>query len=331
MMSYTLTIRESDGYPRRSFPCATTLYLPPNTYRKNDTFRLLDTEGKELPCQIDALKNHSDGSVEMAEITFAPFLSPYQTANYTLELGGETATAQVRNPITVDSQADVTSVKQGVMSYTVRHNTFNLVDDVTFRDKAFVKPGLSTPTLILKNGHTLNPTGTAKVTPETQGPWAGRLRVEGHYPEDYTFVTHLTFVSSKSWFLVDHKIVSGNLNQIEAIQFASHYDLTSGPLSSATGARIRHDGTATSWAVITDGTHTVDIAILDAWTPTGAVRCEADADGQFRVIYPFTNRPCRMYVHVLHGPPDDIVNTPAPAMAAELTVVSNSNSNVAAS
>jgi len=325
MTSYTLTVREADGFPRRSFPCRTTLYLSPKTYSPNDAFRLLDAGGKELPCQIDALKHHADGSVETAEITFAPFLAPYQTANYTLEIGGTPATTQVRNPISVDIQKNVTHVKQGVISYTIQHTPFNLVDDVTFKDKAFVKPNLSTPTLMLKTGQILNPTGSVTVTPETQGPWAGRLRVEGHYPENYAFVTHLTFVSSKSWFLADHKIVSGNLNQIEAIQFASHYDLSSGPLSTATGARIRHDGTTTSWTVITDGTHTVDIAILDAWTPTGAVRCETDADGLFRAIYPFNNRPCRIYVHVLHGPPDDIVNTPAPAMAAELCVTSNSN------
>jgi hypothetical protein len=323
-MTYTLTVREADGFLRRSFPCATTLYLPLQAYRKNGPFRLFDAEEKELPCQIDAHEFHADGSVEIAEITFAPSLSAYQTAHYTLELGGEPATVQVRNPICVDSHAGVTFVKQGVLSYSVRDSPFNLVDDITFRDKAFVRPGLSTPTLTLKNGEVLSPTGTAKVTALTRGPWAARLRVEGHYPDNYTFVTHLTFVSSKSWFLADHQIVSGALHHIEAIEFASHYNLSSGPLSSASGSRPRHDGTATSWTVITDGTHTVDIAILDAWTSGGSVRCEADADGQFRAIYPFSQRPCRMYVHVLHGPPDDVINTPAIAMAAELSVVSNS-------
>lgn len=324
-MSYILTVREADGYARRSFPCTTTLHFPPNTWHPQKPFRLLDTDGKEWPCQMDAHHLHADGSVEMAEITFAPFLAPYQTANYTLELEGQVATAQVRNPISVENHADVTYVKQGVISYTIQHNPFNLVDDITFKNKPFVKHGLSTPTLILKSGDRLTPTGKAKVTTETQGPWAGRLRVEGQYPNDFAFVTYLTFVSSKSWFLADHKITSGPRHQIEAILFASHYDLISGPISSASGARIRQDGTPTSWTVITDGTHTVDIAVLDAWSPTGAVRCETDANGQFRAIYPFTDRPCRMYVHVLHGPPDDIVNTPAPAMAAELSVISNAN------
>ncbi|MBT4138304.1 MAG: hypothetical protein HOE48_10325, partial [Candidatus Latescibacteria bacterium] len=269
-MPYTLTVRESDGFARRSFPCSTTLYLAPQTYQENNPFRLQDTEGKEWPCQIDALKKHTDGSVEIAEITFAPFLAPYQTNNYTLSFGGDPATARVKNPISVEQHPNVTYVKQGVISYTIQHTPFNIVDDVTFKEKAFVKPGLSTPTLILKKGERLTPIGTAKVTPETQGPWAGRLRVDGQYANNYNFVTHLTFVSSKSWYLADHTITSGDLSQIEAIEISSHYDLTSGPLSSATGARIRHDGTATSWTVITDGIHTVDIAILDAWTPTGA-------------------------------------------------------------
>lgn len=317
-------MREADGFARRSFPCSTHIYLPPDAYRENDACRLLDADNTELPCQIDIQKRHPNNSVETAEITFAPSLAPYQTAHYTLELGGKAATAQVRNPITVNSQDHVTYIKQGVISYTIQHTPFNMVDDVTFRDKAFVKPNLATPTLILKNGHTLTPIGTGKVVTETRGPWAGRLRIEGQYDQNYTFVNHLTCVSSKSWYLTEHTITSGDLSRIEAIQFESHYTLSSGPISSATGARIRHDGTPTSWTVITDGVHTVDIAILDAWTPLHAVRCEADANGLFRAIYPFTNKPCRMYVHVLHGPPDDITNTPAPAMAAELSVVSNS-------
>lgn len=329
MTTYTLTVRESDGFPRRSFPCTATVEFPPSTYQQDNPYRLLDADNKELPCQINAKKTHADGSIQTAEITFAPFLAPYQTANYTLELNGENATATVRNPISVEQKPDVTYIKQGVISYTVPHTPFSLPTDITFRDKPFVKPNITTPTLTLKNGQTLSPTGSVTVTPETQGPWAGRLRVEGQYESDYTFVTHLTFVSSKSWYLADHKIVSGDLSQIDTIEFTTHFDLPSGPLSTATGARIRHDGTPTSWVVITDGTFTVDIAILDAWSQSNAVRCETDADGQFRAIYPFKNQPCRMYVHVLHGPPDDIVNTPAPAMAAELCV--RSNSNVAAS
>lgn len=328
-MLFTITVRESDGYARRSFPCTATLYLPQNAYRSSDPVCLTDGQGKEMPFQIDPVHLYDDGSVARAEITFAPFLAPYQTIHYTLKIQGDPTTAQVKNPISVEMQENLTHVKQGVISYTVQHNPFNLVDNVTFRDKSFVSPNQSTPTLILKNGQRLNPTGKATVTPETQGPWAGRLRIEGQYPNDYTFVTYLTFVSSKSWYLAEHRITSGDLSQIEAIEFASHYELTSGPLSTASGARIRHDGTSTSWTIITDGTHTVDIAILDAWTPHGAVRCETDADGTFRAIYPFSNQPCRMYVHVLHGPPDDIVNTPAPAMAAELCA--RSNSNVAAS
>ncbi|MDA0709755.1 MAG: hypothetical protein O3B73_06040, partial [bacterium] len=192
------------------------------------------------------------------------------------------------------------------------------------KDKSFVKQGLSKQRLVLKSGETLGPAGSVRVTAETQGPWSARLRVEGTYAHTYTFVTYLTFVSSKSWFLVDHKIVSGDLRQIQAVQLGFHFDLPLGPLSSATGARMCQNGMATFWTVMTDGSHTVDIAILDAWTPAGAVRCEVDSEGRFLAIYPSHNRSCRMYVHVLHGPPDDITNTPAPTMAAALFAFSNS-------
>ena len=272
-----------------------------------------------MPCQIDAIDTHSDGSVQKAELTFAPFLAKGQTRPYVLETGGESARAKVRNPISVDIQSDAAIVKQGVITYTVHKQDFNLVDTIVFRDKSYLTPKTRGPVLILDNGDELSPTGETQITAETAGPWAGRLYVEGTYPQGFAFVTHLTFVSSKSWFIAEHSITNGDRKRIRAIRFDCHFDLKSGPLSVASGARVRKDGVSTTWTVITDGVHTVDLAILNAWS-RGAeyVRCETDASGAFRAIYPYADRPCKFYAHVLHGPPDDIKNTPAPAMAAEL-------------
>jgi len=318
-MRHIITVYEEDGYPRRSFPTTTSITFPQGQWNKNDPARLIDSENKEVPCQIDSMETHPDGSVQKAELTFAPFLAAWQTRRYVLETSGEPAQAKVRNPISIDIQSDAAIVKQGVITCTVHKQDFNLVDTIVFRDKSYLIPNARGPVLILDNDDKLSPVGEAKITAETAGPWAGRLRVEGNYPQDFAFVTHLTFVSSKSWFLAEHSITNGDRNRIRAIRFDCQFDLKSGPLSVASGARVRKDSISTTWTVITDNVHTVDLAILNAWSRGSEyVRCETDADGAFRAIYPYADRPCKFYPHVLHGPPDDIKNTPAPAMAAEL-------------
>jgi hypothetical protein len=143
------------------------------------------------------------------------------------------------------------------------------------------------------------------------------LRVEGTYPGGYGYTTLLTFVSGKSWFLAGHEIVSGDLAQVASVAIEADFNLPAGPLSTAFGARRRADGNATSWAVVTDGALTVDVAAVGAWSGAGSVRYEAGADGRFRAVFPFEGRPCAVYYHYLLCPPDDVNNTPAAAMAAD--------------
>lgn len=330
LLSLTLTVREADGFLRRSFPCTATVWADANIWHPQVPVRLLESDGTERPCQIDFCQMWNDGSVRKAEVTFAPFLESYETRYYTLEIGGEPAKAQVRNPISVEELADQVIVRQGVVAYVIRKTGFNFVDSVVFQDKAFLKSGARGPVLVLKDGAELLPEGPVAITPESRGPWAGRLRVAGTYPGGFGFVTHLTFVSSKSWYLAEHRITSGDLSRIHGLNIETHFDLPDAPLSSAFGARVRHDGTPTSWVVFTDGTYTIDIALLNAWTPGGAVRCEVGADGLFLARDPLADGLSRHYVHVLHGPPDDVKNTPAPAMAAELRCF-QSNSKVTTS
>jgi hypothetical protein len=47
------------------------------------------------------------------------------------------------------------------------------------------------------------------------------------------------------------------------------------------------------------------------------VRYEVGQDGRFRTLFPFERRPCAIYYHYLLCPPDDVINTPAAAMAAD--------------
>jgi hypothetical protein len=163
----------------------------------------------------------------------------------------------------------------------------------------------------------LLPEGEVTIDAETHGPRSGRLRVEGAYPGGCRFVTRITCFSRVSWFLAEHEIVSGDVAQIASVTAESDFNLPAAPLSTAFGARRRADGAATSWAVVTDGVSTVDVATVGAWSDTGSVRYEVGPDGRFRAIFPFEKRPCILYYHFLITPPMDHVHSPAPSMATD--------------
>ena len=317
-MHHLLQATEEDGFPRRSFPTTVRITFSRSQYPPNTPFRLVDPDGQEAPVQIDPVTVWDNGSMRTVDITFAPFLNRGQTKIYTLDdAPGE---ARVRNPVTVHEEADLAEVRQGVIAYTIPKQDFNLVDTVVSKDHPFLQTGACGPVLVLNDNRELMPEGPVTLKTETRGPWAGRLHVEGTYPEGYAFLTDLTFVSSKTWFLARHQIVSGNTSQIKAIHIESHFNLPDGPLTSAFGARTRADGVGTGWAVVTDGVHTVDIATPHAWFAARSVRYECEPNGLFRAMYPFENRACQIYYHYLSGPPDDIKNTPAAAMVAGLRV-----------
>ncbi len=172
--------------------------------------------------------------------------------------------------------------------------------------------------LVLKDGQTLATEGEVRIEAETHGPRSARLRVEGAYAGGYGFVIRITFFSGVSWFRAEHEVVSGDVSQIASVVAESEFNLPEAPLLSAFGARERADGEATSWAVVTDNTSTVDVAVVGAWSETGAVRYEVEPDGRFRAIFPFEKQPCILYAHYLITPPMDHHHTPAAAMATDL-------------
>ncbi len=317
-MQRAIKVAERDGFPRRSFPCATTVAFGRGLFRPGDPARLFDPAGKEQPVQVDIVLTWEDGSVRTAEVTLPVTLPPGGEGVNRFEYGDEARpTAQLRNPVGVRASEEPAEVVQGGVVCRVRRRGFNLVDQVRFNDRVFLREGARGPVLRLKDGQELLPEGEAQVTVETRGPWSARLRVEGVYPGGYAFLTRMTFVSGKSWFLAEHQVTSGDLAQVAAVVVEADFHLPAGPLASAFGARTRADGHATSWAVVTDGALTVDVATVGAWSQKGAVRYEVGPDGRFQVIFPFSENPCAIYFHYLLCPPDDVANTPAAAMAAD--------------
>jgi hypothetical protein len=313
-----IRITERDGFERKAVPCTFTVDFGRGDFREGDPARLFDPEGQEQAIQVDAVRAWEDGSVRAAAVTFSVRVPAKGERVFRFEYGeGATPEAKQGSPIEVREGGDPVEVQQGPVIYQVRRRGFNLVDQVIFGEKRFRRPGSRGVVLVLKDGRELLPEGEVRVEAETRGLRAGRLRVEGTYPGGFGFVTRISCFSRVSWILAEHEIVSGDTGQIASVIVESDFDLPAAPLATAFGARQRADGAATSWAVVTDRTSTVDVAAVGAWSETGSVRYEAGPDGRFRAIFPFEQRPCILYYHYLITPPMDHVHSPAPSMATD--------------
>jgi hypothetical protein len=308
-----LDIRERDGFARRSFPRTRVHRFPKGAVAPGAPARLLGPDDRELPVQVDAADLHDDGSVRDGEITFAPTLGAGESRAYRLELGGNSPAAAVRNPVSAALTDEGATITQGVIAYTVRSTGYNLVDTAIFRDRPFLHPGSPGPVLVGPSGPPVAP-ATARIAVERNGPWMVRLRIDGACTDGRPFRSRLEFVSSKSWFSVHHDV---DARPDEALWLEARLAL--GPnLSSAFGSRPCAAGDHTSWSVVTDGAFTVDIGAASSPASAARVRHEVSPEGLFRLCLPTGDDRAVAWFHYLHGPPDDVVNTPAAAMAAGL-------------
>ncbi|MSS70072.1 MAG: hypothetical protein EXS64_01135 [Candidatus Latescibacteria bacterium] len=318
MKTKSVRITERDGFERKAVPCTFTVDLDRGAFHPGGPARLFDPEGQEQAIQVDAVRAWEDGSVRTADVTFSARIPARGERVFKFEYGeGATPEAKQLSPIEVRDGGDPVEVQQGPVIYQVRRKGFNLVDQMIFGEKLFLRPGSRGIVLVLKDGQELLPEGEARIETETRGPRAGRLRVEGVYPGGFGFVTRITCFSRVSWILAEHEVVSGDVAQIASVIVESDFNLPAAPLSTAFGARQRGDGKSTTWAVVTDWTSTVDVAVVGAWSDAGSVRYESGPDGRFRAIFPFEQKPCILYYHYLITPPMDHVHSPAPSMATD--------------
>ncbi|MBK37003.1 MAG: hypothetical protein CME26_15920 [Gemmatimonadetes bacterium] len=80
--------------------------------------------------------------------------------------------------------------------------------------------------------------------------------------------------------------MTGKVSDGTRLQIDTDLDLRVNPVQVASGARQRNDGHPTSWMVVTNDESTVDIASMDGWGETGAVRFESNVDARIRVLLP---------------------------------------------
>ena len=333
-MTRSFALFERDGYRRGAFPTTIPLSFDKGDLPTEADVRLLNADGEEVALQMDVTATWNDGSVRAGNLVFGARVPVNDSSRFTLEYGeGITSGIEPPNALTVEETDTHVTIQQGPVTYAVNRDGYNLVDKATFdRDrwggkhplgaippgeKSFLTPGSPPPLLVLSDGQILKPTDVS-VTPETSGPCAGRLRVEGSYGPGITFTHRITFYARVSWFKVDIEL-HGNVADAELI-LESTLNLEAGPVTCASGARQRSDGRATSWTVVTDGESTVDIASIDSWMGANSVRFEVDTEARARAILPVVNPIPSVWYHFLVTPPADHFHTPAAAMPTDLEV-----------
>jgi hypothetical protein len=294
---------------------------------------MIHPDERELPIQIDIIQTWPDGSVKSADIVFPLHLPAHGSGEYTLQIGPKILpVVKQPSPVEITQSLEGLSINQGPVTYAVNAGGYNGVDGATFnRDvwkgkhptgvetrgpKAFVRPGSRTPFLVAGDGTELTLAGPVEIEIETNGPRTGRVRVTGQYSLDLSFSSFFTFYSGVSWYRHTFSL-TGDAAHITSVIFEDTFDLADGPLQSAFGARINSFGQPTSWAVLTDGVTTIDIAAHNAWSESGYIRYESEVDGRFRVIAPYTVDPIVTFYHFLPTPPADHYHTPAAAMVAD--------------
>jgi hypothetical protein len=333
MTQREISVTESDGYKRGGVAYSVQVSFEQSECPDADHTRVIHPDGSELPIQIDVVESWPDGSVQSGEIIFPLRLPADGSGTYILETGPEVVPdANQNNPVRIDETTDGLSINQGPVTYTVKSSGYNVVDTAVFnRDvwkgthptgvdisgpKSFLNPNSSAPILRMTDDTELGLTDPVEIQVETPGPRTGRIRVTGDYSETLSFTSHITLYSGVSWYRHSFAL-SGDTDDVASVVFEDTFDLAEGTLLSAFGSRVNSWDDPTSWAVITDGVSTIDVAATNAWGNTGYVRYESEADGVFRVIAPHTGEPIVTFYHFLITPPADHYHTPAGAMVAE--------------
>jgi hypothetical protein len=266
---------------------------------------------------VDPIEYWGDGSLRKAELSFRCTVTAGGSRSFSLHSEARPA-LEIGNPLVLTMQGVTAEVKQGPVLYQISRRHFALVDQTLFGTRPFHRAGGRGAVLVLKDGRVLSPEGEVQIQAETRGPLTARLRVEGEYGQGFRFRTFLTFVSGKSWFQAVHQVTEGDLEAVEAVLFDFRLNLADHPVTTNFGAGEGWNGVPISWIVVTDQKSTIDVAALDMWSGSRFGDLRIEPDGRFTTRFPQVDRPCRLFVHYLLGPPDDLKNTPAVAMASPL-------------
>lgn len=199
----TLTVKETAGIRRFSYPVSVKLELPRAATDK-DRFRLV-ADGKATPAQFVVLKDRKSVALD-----FTASLGPFDKQIYLVEYGPKVEEGpKAKGEMKIDQGKEEVTISSGGMKYVVPAKLTGLLLEVKDGKKSFTRPGSAGLGLRLgkETIHTIGPRSSNfeyRVT--RQGPYAVALRFEGveKLKEGRViWVVEMTFPRSKSWVEVN--------------------------------------------------------------------------------------------------------------------------------
>ncbi len=134
-----LTLKETQGVERKQWPVHFGVPMPEGIIKDTRQLHLLDTSGREVPCQFTVLSRYwgKDGSIRWVLLDFLADIPARGKAVYTLTNGGKGTVAG--GGVRVEEKEDAITLDNGRLKVVVSKKRCNLFEAVYVDGKAVFK------------------------------------------------------------------------------------------------------------------------------------------------------------------------------------------------
>lgn len=136
-LNVPLAVKETAGVGAEVFPITAVVPLPYGQYQDVGKFRMVDSAGKTVPAQFDALNRWwgRDGSIRHVKIEFQPTVAPFTGSGTGISqyfLRDDGSGNSFATDLKVSETSSLITVVTGPLKFTTRKSGFNILDQVWF-------------------------------------------------------------------------------------------------------------------------------------------------------------------------------------------------------
>lgn len=134
-LNVPISVKETAGVGADGFPITVVIPLPYGKYQDVGRFRLVDSSGRTVPAQFDALNRWwgRDGSIRHVKIEFQPAVDPFTTSGSGITqyfLRDDGSGNAFTTDLKVSESSSAITVVTGPLKFTTRKSGFNILDQV---------------------------------------------------------------------------------------------------------------------------------------------------------------------------------------------------------
>lgn len=164
-----------------AYPVEVGVPFPPGALKETASLRLADSDGAEVPCQVEGLSRYADGSLRAALLVFIAPVSRDKSRQYTVKFGdGEARKSKPGKPLVVSESGGNVSVDTGVLQLKVERGGRGLLSGASSGGKDLLPAGLVQFVQEAGQKELLSSMQT-EVTVEERGPVRAVLLVKGRF------------------------------------------------------------------------------------------------------------------------------------------------------